>query len=158
MKSKTPCSKTGQNIFAQYILPMRNEVPGNRVYIPPFRGGYIYTPSAQYSSHYPKPLRIPTSAQCPRLQAAPASPGARRIDFQAGSNQRKQGPGAEARAAQHTTIFGQSRACVYLYPVACVFVQRSAGLSCRVSGCRAACPPDGGPLQRETTGGVGGLT
>lgn len=44
-------------------------------------------------------------------------------------------------------IFGKGRACAYLYKPACVFVQHAAGLSCRVSGCRAVCPPEDGSAQ-----------
>lgn len=80
MKSKTPCSKTGQNIFAHYILPMRNEVPGNRVYIPPLRG-------VIYILRLPSTLLItPNPYGYPPL---PSAQGCRRVPL-------RRGPGGSA--------------------------------------------------------------
>ncbi len=127
------------------------------LYIPPLRGGmYItfLTALARIASSLSSAQQFDRLQEGERMNARQLSVERLAQDVLRCCAQ----AGSRGRFTQHTTIFGQSRACVYLYPAACVFAQPGAGLSCRASGCRAVFTPGDGSAQLETTWGVGGLT
>ena len=157
MRSETSSFRMGHLAITHTKLPKEIDLWVMGYITPVYRGLYIY-PMTHRTLFSPSPRALPMQRPIANgTRQKPAFVPGRKAGCLRQSGQ--SGGRGQRRAARDTQrFFGKGGAGVYLCPLACFYFQRDAGLSCRASGCRAACPPDGDPAQRETTGGVGGLT